>query len=139
VAEVGKVDPVGVVDEDDKRLAEEQGQDREVVAEKSARRQPHEEPQDRSSDHDDRNCRHRLPVVAELRRREDGIEIRADTEERDVAEIQQSGKADDDVETERKQCVDEREQSVPENVPLAREEWKGGGRCREHEDPGGGR
>ena len=54
-----------------------------------------------------------------MRRREDRVEIRAEPEERDVAEIEQAGEADDDVEPEREQRVEEREQPVPEKVPLA--------------------
>src|SRR6476620_7591867 len=110
----GEADPVGVVDEDDESLAEEERQDREVVAEQTARRQPDEQAHDRRTKYDHGDRRRCLPVVAELRRRKDRVEIRAAAEESDGAEVEKTCKPDDDVEAEGQQRVDEREQSVPE-------------------------
>ena len=131
----GEADPVGVVDEDDESLAEEERQDREVVPEQTARRQPDEQAHDRRTKYDHRDRRLCLPVVAELRRSQDRVEIRAAAEERDVAEVEKTGKPDDDVEAEGQQRVHEREQSVPEQVPFGRDQREDGGRDRKHQHP----
>ena len=61
-----------------------------------------------------------LPVVAELRRRQDRVHIGAAAEESDVAEVQEAREANDDVQSKREQRIDEREEAVPEQVPLGR-------------------
>src|SRR5437588_11233074 len=52
----------------------------------------------------------------------DPVEVSAEAEEGDIAEIEQAGEADDDVEPERQQGVDEREQPVAVEVALVRDE-----------------
>ena len=65
---------------------------------------------------DDEHHPEREVLVGEARRRE-GIRVRADREERGVAEVEQAGKADDDVQAERQQDEDsgrgERRRSTP--------------------------
>ena len=78
-------------------------------------------------------------MVAELRRGEDPVEVRAEAEEGDVAEVEEAGEADDDVQAEGEQRVDEREEAVPEDVPLGREVREGGRRDHEDEDARRGR
>jgi hypothetical protein len=57
-----------------------------------------------------------------------GIEVRAESEERDVAEVEEAGVPDDDVETKTEKRVQQRENSVAEEVAAAHPEWQ---RCRE--------
>jgi hypothetical protein len=52
---------------------------------------------------------------------EECIGIGAEAEERDVAQVEQPGKPDHDVQAEREQGVDEDEEPVVEEVPLADE------------------
>src|SRR5205807_1864130 len=59
----------------------------------------------------------------------EGVRVRADAEERDVAEVEQARPADDDVETEREEGVVERVEADALVVAVAR---------RDSEDPGRG-
>ena len=51
---------------------------------------------------------------AELVRGEQRVDVRAEAEERDVAEVEQARPADDDVQAEREQREDERVEADPE-------------------------
>ena len=128
MADEGKADPVRIVDEHHERLAEEERHDREVVAEQAARRQPDEKADERREDHNHGDSRLGLPVVAELRRRQDRVHVGTAAEEGDVAEVEQPRKADDDVQAEREQRVDQREEAIPEQVPFARHQREERGR-----------
>ena len=135
VPEEGELDPVGVVDEHVERLPEEEGHDREVVADQTSRRQPNQEPEQAGRDDHDWNGCLRLPVVVVLRRGEDPVRVRAKAEEGDVAEIEEPGEPDDDVEADREQPVHERKEAVTEDVAVARHEREEGGEPHTQEDP----
>ena len=115
------------VDEDDERLAEEEGHDREVVAEQPARGDAEHEAQQRRADHDDRDRDRRGPVDAVVLRREQRVEVRAEAEERHVAQVEQPGIADDDVQPEAEQDVDQREDPVGKQVAAVHPERQRGG------------
>jgi hypothetical protein len=139
VAEVREPDRVRVVHEHDERLPEEEGHDREVVAEQTPRGQPDEESDQGGRDDHDRDRDLRLEVVVELRRGEDPVAVGAEAEECDVAEVEKPGEADDGVEPEREQRVDQREDAVPEEVAARRDEGEERGGDDEDPEPAGGR
>ena len=73
--------------------------------------------------------------MAGVARREIAVHVGAEPEERDVAEVEQTGEAHDHVEAEREKRVDQRDQPVTKTVALGRHERKDrGGEC-EHEQP----
>ena len=132
VTEVREVDPIRVVREEDERLPEEEGHDGEVVADEPARRQADEQPEHGGRERDDGDRRLGLPVVVELGRGEDAVAVGAEADEGDVAEVEQPGVPDDDVEAEPHQPVQERVDGVTGHVLLRHHERKEGGRDDEH-------
>ena len=102
-AQLGRRHVVGELDE---CLAEEQRHDGQVVAEQPPGRQPDGQPEERRADHHDRQrqpVRQVDAVGAELRRGEQREPVRAEAEERDVAEVEQPGPAHHDVQPHRQQ------------------------------------
>ena len=123
------VSPYGSVGvrEDDERLAEEERHDRQVVAEQPPRRGAEEEPEQRADQDGEQDRVLRGPVVRVdvpllvVRAGQERVGVGAEAEERDVAEVEEPGEADDDVQPEREQRVDQDEEAVVEEVPLADE------------------
>ena len=102
-AQLGRRHVVGELDE---CLAEEQRHDGQVVAEQPPGRQPDGQPEERRADHHDRQrqpVRQVDAVGAELGRGEQREPVRAEAEERDVAEVEQPGPAHHDVQPHRQQ------------------------------------
>jgi len=98
-------------------LQEEERDDREVVADEPTRGEAEEQP-DQSGE--GRHCRkrsQRRPVDSVVLRRDERVAVRTDAEVRDVAEVEQAGEADDDVQTEPEGRVEERKQPVCERSP----------------------
>src|SRR2546430_10710013 len=87
---------VGVVDEDHEGLQEEERHDREVVAEQAPGSEPEQEPEERGRDGDDRDRDLGLQVVARMAAGHDPVEVGAEAEEGDVAEIEQPRETDDE-------------------------------------------
>ena len=115
-------DPVPVVRHRHEELAEEERHDREVVADETARRQRDEQAeQNRRSGRDDQDQRRR-PVLVELARGQHRVDVGAEAEEGDVAEVEQPGCADDDVEPQREEHVDQRVEADPDDVAVVRQE-----------------
>src|SRR4051794_29164189 len=54
--------------------------------------------------------------------RHDPVQVRAEAEEGDITEIEQAGEPDDDVQSKRKQRVDDGNQPVAEEIALVRNE-----------------
>ena len=111
-----------VRDEREERLAEEERDDREVVPDQPARGQPDSSPSrtvaGTTIDRD-----HELPASAgRTCRTEHRVDVRAEAEEGDVAEVEQPGAADDDVQPEREQHVDQRVEADPQDVVVAVDE-----------------
>ena len=102
-----EVDRGRVRRERDEDLEEEEGHDREVVADEAPRGQADQEPDDRGDDHCDDGRQDRRQVDVELVGGEEGVGVGADPEERDVAEVEQPAPADDDVQPEGEQGEDE--------------------------------
>ena len=73
------------------------------------------------ADHDDRDDRERVPVDAELRRCEHCVAVGAEAVERDVAEVEQPRIADDDVQAEREQHVQQRVEADADDIAVVRE------------------
>ena len=103
----GQRDPVRIRGQDDEDLREEQGDDREVVADQAPRRQAEHEPEQRRRDHHDHDRHLGGPVDAELLGRENRVGVGAEAVEGDVAEVEQAGVAHDDVEAERQQAEED--------------------------------
>ena len=101
-------------------LAEEQRYDREVVADEPARRQREQESDEDRRAEDERQRLPERPVHAELRRGEQCVSVRAEAVERDVPEVEQSRESDGDVETEREQCIDQRDDADAQDVLVRR-------------------
>ena len=145
VRAVGDPVRVGGVREHHERLAEEEGDDREVVAEQPPRRGAEEEPEQRADRDAERDRVLRVPVVGErvallaVRAREEGVDVRAEAEEGDVAEVEQPGEPDDHVQPEREQRVDQDEDAVVEEVPARDREERDQDRRREQRQLPGGR
>ena len=110
-----------VLEHGHEQLAEEERDDREVVADQTSRRQRDEEAEDRRRGDRDRHDDQRVPVQAELRRREHRVHVRAEAEERDVAEVEQSRVADDDVQAEAEQHVEHRVEADADDVAVGGE------------------
>ena len=107
---VGDVDRrVQVVEEDADDLAEAERDDRQVVAAQLQRRRAEQHAEQAGDRRADRQDDPERQVQAEVRRREQRVDVGADGVERDVAEVEQAGEADDDVEAERQQHVEHRE------------------------------
>jgi hypothetical protein len=120
---VGDVDRrVEVVEEHAHDLAEAEGDDRQVVAAQLQRRRPEqhaEEAGHRRTERDQQPPGHvqavrkggsdRREGIGQLRRGEQAQHVGADRIESDVAEVEQAGVADDDVEAEREQDVQQRD------------------------------
>src|SRR2546426_325331 len=70
----------------------------------------------------DGNRRFGLPVDAVVTRREQGIRVGAEAVEGDVAEVEQPREADDDVEAERQDRIEQRVQPVGEQISLVHPE-----------------
>jgi len=68
-------------------------------------------------------------------RREDPVHIRTETKEGDVAEIEQAGEADDDVQSEREQRINQRDQPIAEEVSFASDEREDRRGNREQQEP----
>ena len=116
---------VGGVREDDEGLAEEERHDRQVVAEQPPRGRAEEQPE-HGAQHDGGQDRVLGgPVVRVdvtflvMSPREEGVGVGAESEERHVTEVEQPGEADDDIETEREERVDEDEEAVVVDVRFA--------------------
>ena len=124
---VGDVDRrVEVVHEHAHDFAEAEGDDREVVAAQLQGRRAEQhagQAGDQRAERDHRPPRHVQAVregggdrgkgVGELRRREQAQHVGADGVEGDVAEVEQAGVADDDVQAERQQHVEQRDVDDP--------------------------
>src|SRR5436190_875353 len=61
-------------------------------------------------------------MMAGVAARHDAVEVCAEAEERDIAEIEQAGEPDDDVQSERKERVDDGDKPVAEQVSFVRDE-----------------
>ncbi len=92
VRAVGQRDPVGQHDADD--LAERQRDDREIVAAQPQHRKAEQDAPERRQDAGQRQAG---PEAQAESRRQQRVGIGADRVERDVAKVEQSGEADDDV------------------------------------------
>ena len=73
-----------------------------------------------------------------MRGREQRVEVRAEAEEGDVPEVEQARVADDDVEPEPEDDVQEREQPIAEEVAAVHPERERGGEADEEGEPGRG-
>jgi hypothetical protein len=127
---------VRVVDEGDEGLAKEEGHDREVVAKQATRRQPQQQADEGRAHHDHRDAEFSLPVDPVVVRGEQGVAVGADPEERDVAEVEETGEAHDDVQAEGEQRVEQGEQPVREEVALVHPERERRGEGDEDEQLG---
>ena len=141
--EAGQVVPVpGYLGED---LAEAEGDYRQVVAAQTERGQPDHDPDegghdpreqeqdpDRDMDPGDTGADADVPevdvVLRELNRCEPGRRVRTHGVERDVAEVEESRPADDDVQAEREQRVVERVEADALVVAVARRDPEDSGR-----------
>src|SRR5438874_5069475 len=65
----------------------------------------------------------------------DPVEVGAEAEEGDVAEVEQPGEPDDHVQPEREQSVDDGDQPVAVEVPLVREEREDPERTEQDHEP----
>src|SRR5262249_17069140 len=110
---------------------EEQRHDREVVAEQTPRRGAEEEPEQRADHDGEENRVLGAPVVRVdvpllvMRSGEEGVDVGAEAEEGDVAEVEKAGKTYADVQPEGEEGVDEDEDAVVEEVPLVHERQEG--------------
>ncbi len=94
----------GRVDEDDQpELEEEKGHDRQVVADETPRGKPDQEAGDSGGDGDERYRDRGIPVAARVLGGERGVQVGADPEEGDEAEVEQTDPTDRDVQAEREQ------------------------------------
>jgi hypothetical protein len=112
------------VHEHDERLAEEQRDDREVVPEQPPGRDPEYEAEEGGADDHDGNRDRRRPVDAVVLRGEESVEVGAEAEEGHVAEVEQPRVADDHIEAEAEEDVDEGEDPVREEVAAVHPERK---------------
>ena len=107
---VGEVDRrIQVVEEDPDDLAEAERDDRQVVAAQLQGRSAEQHAEQAGDPRADRQDHPERQVDPELRRGQQRVGIRADGVESDVAQVEEPGEADDDVEPERKHRVDHRE------------------------------
>ena len=107
---VGDVDRrIEIVHENANDLAEAQRHDRQVVAAKLERRRAEQHAEDAGDAGAERQDHPERQMQAEVRRREQRVDIRTDGIERDVAEVEQSGETDDDIESECQHDVEHRE------------------------------
>jgi hypothetical protein len=120
---------VRVVDEDYERLQKEERHDGEVVAEQPPGREPQQESDQGGRDDHDRDRDLGLQVVPGVAAGHDPVEVGAEAEEGHVAEVEQPREADDDVQAQREQGVDERDQAITKEVPFVRDE------AEDHERP----
>ena len=105
---VGDVDRARqVVEEDAHDLAEAERDDGKVVAAQLERRRAEQHAEQRGDRRADRQDDPERQVQIEVRAGEQRIGVGADGVERDVAEIEQAGEADDDVQAEREQHVED--------------------------------
>jgi hypothetical protein len=101
---VGALGPLVEVQEDDRDdLAEAKGDDGEVVAPQPQRRRAEQDAEQRRRERPDDDQDDERQVQPGERGGPVRIRIRADREEGRVAEVEEAGEADDDVETERQQ------------------------------------
>ena len=98
-----------VVEEDADDLAEAERHDGEVVAAQLERRRAEQHAEEARDGRADRQDDPERQVQIEVRAREQRVHVRAYRVERDVAEVEQPGEADDDVEAERQEHVQDRE------------------------------
>ena len=98
-----------VVEEDADDLAEAERDDGEVVAAQLERRRAEQHAEQRGDRRADRQDHPERQVQAELRAGEQRVDVGADGVERDVAEVEQAGEADDDVQAQREHDVEDRE------------------------------
>ena len=98
-----------VVEEDPDDLAEAQRHDREIVAAQLQRRRAEEHAEEAGDGGADRQDDPEREMKVEVRRGEQRVDVGTDRVERDVAEIEQSGEPDDDVEPEGEQHEQDRE------------------------------
>ena len=104
VRAVREIEVVREVEED---LAEEERDDREVVADEAPGGKADKDPEERGCNDDDRHRPERRPVQPQPLRVEQRIGVGAEAPEGDVAEVEQARPADDDVQPEREHRVDE--------------------------------
>ena len=116
VREAVAEDVVAVVRERQEHLEEEERHDRQVVAREPARGKPDEEADDAADDRHERDHEQRRQVDVVLVGAQESVGVRADAEERDVAEVEQAAPADDDVQPEREQHEDDRVERDPADV-----------------------
>ena len=114
---------------------EEQRHDRQVVAGETPRRQPDQVADDRPDRGHDRDHEQRRQVVVELVGGEDRVRVRTDSEEGDVAEVEQPTPADHDVEPERQQDVDDGVEGDPADVTALEAERQQAGDPDEEREP----
>ena len=98
-----------VVEEDAHDFAKAQGHDREVIAAQLQGRRAQQDAEDRRDRRTDRQHDPERQVQPEMGTCQQRVRVRADRVERDVAQIEQPGKPDDDVQAEREQDVENRE------------------------------
>ena len=127
---------LAVVVDRDEELAEEERDDREVVADEPPRGQGDEEAEADGRERDQRQDHPGRPVQPELRRGEHRVAVGAEAEEGRVAEVEQAGEADDDVEPEREQHVDKRVEADAEHVAVVGHERQHRGDDDERQEPG---
>jgi len=97
---------VEVEEHDRDDLAESEGHDRQVVAAQAERRRAEQDPEDPGDGRPDEEHRDERQVRAGERRVAVGVGVRADRKERGIAQVEQAGHADDDVEAHRQQHED---------------------------------
>ena len=107
---VGDIDRrVEVVEKDADDLAEAQGDDGEVVAAQAQGRRAQQHAEQPGDQRPERQYEPDRQVQAELRRSQQGIKIGADRVEGDIAQIEQAGVADHDIEPQRQHDVEQGE------------------------------
>jgi hypothetical protein len=118
---------VQVIEEDSDDLPEAERHDRQVVAAELQRRRAEKHAEDAGESGAQRQDDPEGEMKIEMRRREQGVDIRPDRIERDVAEIEEAGEAHHDVEPQREHDIDHREvEDAHPRLP--------GKRCNEWQD-----
>ena len=97
-----------VVEEDAHDLTEAKRDDGKVVAAQLERRRAEQQAEERGEPSADRQDHPERQVQIEMRAREERVRVGADRVKGDVAEVEQPGEADDNVQSEREQHVEDR-------------------------------
>jgi hypothetical protein len=105
---------VEVIDEDTNDLAETEGDDCQIIAAESQRRKAEQHAEAGGDQRANRQQHPERPVQAEVRRGEEAEQIGSDRVEGDVAEVEQAGKTDHQIQAEREQHIDQREIQDPD-------------------------